>query len=113
MKRDGFTLTLVGSKLYAVGGFHWRYRSIPVEVFDASGDWAAWQCVASLQTDRVGLSSATVRNILYVAGGICRQTDSILATVECNDSDHDIWQSVAPTSTARYGLGLAELDGMH
>ena len=111
--RAGLGVAVMGSKLYAVGGFNGSVLN-SVERFDPStGKWSA---VAAMTTARRYLDVAVMHDKdgdkLYAVGGTQHQNPArhdglALNSVECFDPLKGNWVPGKPMTTARAGLGVA------
>jgi len=128
--RGGLTATLVGNKIYAIGGAKNPEYSTPElrpnvpvenvatnEVFDiAAGTWSS---AAPMLTARNHHGASAIDGKIYVVGGRIGSTFIIglsnnVSTTEVYDVAKNTWAAVPGMPTPRSGIGTAVLNGkMH
>ncbi len=125
--RGALTATVVGTKIYAIGGAKNPEYSTPElrptvpvenvatnEVFDtATGSWSS---VAPMLTARNHHGAALIDGKIYVVGGRIGSTFIIglsnnVSTNEVYDVAKNTWSSVLGMPTPRSGVGTAVLNG--
>jgi N-acetylneuraminic acid mutarotase len=128
--RGALTATVVGTKIYAIGGAKNPGYSTPElrptvpvenvatnEVFDITT--GSWSSAAPMLTARNHHGAALIDGKIYVVGGRIGSTFIIglsnnVSTNEVYDVAKNTWSSVLGMPTARSGVGTAVLNGqMH
>ena len=128
--RGALSATVVGTKIYAIGGAKNPGYSTPElrptvpvenvatnEVFDT--ETRSWSSAAPMLTARNHHGAAHIDGRIYVVGGRIGSTFIIglsnnVSTNEAYDVAKDTWSSVLGMPTPRSGIGVAVLNGrMH
>ena len=107
MLRSRVGVAVMGSKLYAIGGYNGHERLSTVEVFDPEDK--KWAKVSPMNCKRSAVGAATLHDRLYVCGGY--DGVSSLNTVECYDSDRNEWKMVTSMSKHRSAAGVVSFEG--
>jgi N-acetylneuraminic acid mutarotase len=114
--RDHFSATVIGDKLYAVGGRkdggqgRFANNIAPVDVYDfGTGDWSTLPGAADLPTPRAGAGTAVVSGEIIVFGG--EGNGQAYSRVDAFDPDTNTWRQLTPMPTARHGIQAATCNG--
>ncbi|XP_043473536.1 ring canal kelch homolog [Leptopilina heterotoma] len=101
-------LSVLGDRVYAVGGFNGSLRVRTVDVYDASAD--NWQACPGMEARRSTLGVAVLGNCIYAVGGFDGSTG--LNSAEVYDPRSHEWRMIAPMSTRRSSVGVGVVKGM-
>ncbi|KAI1280487.1 Kelch-like protein 18 [Halotydeus destructor] len=108
MLRSRVGVAVMGSKLYAIGGYNGSDRLSTVEVFDP--DHRSWTKVTPMHRKRSAVGASTLNNNrLYVCGGYDGITS--LNTVECYNLETNEWDLAANMSKHRSAAGVVAFGG--
>jgi hypothetical protein len=105
--RTNFASAVVGSFVYAAGGYDRVDETKVVERYDPKLN--QWTTRQPLPQPRGGDAGASLNGLLYVAGGYITPSvgpDELTATVLVYDPKRDSWSNVAPMHTPRERLRL-------
>ena len=99
--RCRFTLTVIGEKLYAVGGEAEEnsLAGAECEVYDTNED--NWSQLPGLPCLRAQHAAAALDNRLYIAGGLDLTFDTVLDSCWTLDVETQIWTRIADLLTPR------------
>jgi N-acetylneuraminic acid mutarotase len=97
-KRFGAGATVIGTKIYVVGGYDTLGAVGKNEIFDTATN--KWSTVAPMPTKRWILNVAAVNGIVYAIGGDDGSSNTQLNAVEAYDPAHNTWSTKAPLPTA-------------
>ncbi|XP_012272715.1 ring canal kelch homolog isoform X2 [Orussus abietinus] len=95
-------LSVLGGRVYAVGGFNGSLRVRTVDVYDASAD--QWSACPGMEARRSTLGVAVLGNCIYAVGGFDGSTG--LNSAEVYDPRAHEWRMIAPMSTRRSSVGV-------
>ncbi|XP_037957159.1 ring canal kelch protein isoform X2 [Teleopsis dalmanni] len=101
-------LSVLGDKVYAVGGFNGSLRVRTVDVYDPSTD--QWSASNSMEARRSTLGVAVLNGCIYAVGGF--DGTSGLCSAEVFDPKTEIWRFIAPMSTRRSSVGVGVVNGL-
>ncbi|XP_015591764.1 ring canal kelch homolog [Cephus cinctus] len=101
-------LSVLGGRVYAVGGFNGSLRVRTVDVYDASAD--QWSACPGMEARRSTLGVAALGNCIYAVGGFDGSTG--LNTAEVYDPRTHEWRMIAPMSTRRSSVGVGVVKGL-
>ncbi|XP_033230526.1 ring canal kelch homolog [Belonocnema kinseyi] len=101
-------LSVLGDRVYAVGGFNGSLRVRTVDVYDASGD--QWSACPGMEARRSTLGVAVLGNCIYAVGGFDGSTG--LNSAEVYDPRTHEWRLIAPMSTRRSSVGVGVVKGL-
>ncbi|XP_046990787.1 ring canal kelch homolog isoform X1 [Schistocerca americana] len=100
-------LSMIGGRVYTVGGFNGSLRVRTVDVYDASLD--EWFTCPSMEARRSTLGVAVLHNCIYAVGGFDGSTG--LNSAEMYDPRNREWRMIAPMSTRRSSVGVGVVNG--
>jgi N-acetylneuraminic acid mutarotase len=110
--RAAFTASVVGGKIYCIGGHEGRLN----QAYDPATD--TWETLPELPTRREHLASASLGTSILVIGGRVTTnpnnfggTTTNRATLEAYDTETRAWTQLPAMPTPRGGLGAAVLGG--
>lgn len=86
--------TVLGDKLYAVGGYVSSNWSNRVDVYDPATD--TWSQVANLPAALIDTAPAVIDGKLYIAGGNISGSMTRVNTLYCYDPTTNVWTTKAP-----------------
>ncbi|XP_065332651.1 ring canal kelch homolog isoform X1 [Cloeon dipterum] len=101
-------LSVIGGKVYAVGGFNGSLRVRTVDAYDAITD--QWTPCANMDARRSTLGVAVMNGSIYAVGGFDGSTG--LNTAEVYDPKTQEWKPIAPMSTRRSSVGVGVVAGI-
>ncbi|XP_034256887.1 ring canal kelch homolog [Thrips palmi] len=101
-------LSIIGGRVYAVGGFNGSMRVRTVDVYDPSTD--QWTSCSSMEARRSTLGVAVLNNCIYAVGGFDGSTG--LNSAEVYDSRKNEWRLIAPMSTRRSSVGVGVVNSL-
>ena len=108
--RDHFTISVVGEKLYAIGGrvdVDYKRNLDRNEVYDPIVN--EWTLLAHMPTARSGITSQVLNGKIHVFGG--ESAEGTFKEHEAYDPASGTWEAKAPMPNAVHGLGSAVVDG--
>jgi len=112
--RGDLALGVVGTKLYAIGGYDWTYTPLATnEILDLTSTATAaagWSYAAPMPLPKGDLQAATINGHLYVPGGWNVQR-TFMSELVVYDAAADTWQVRAPMSAPRGDHAVTALDG--
>ncbi|KAJ1522109.1 hypothetical protein ONE63_002420 [Megalurothrips usitatus] len=95
-------LSIIGGRVFAVGGFNGSMRVRTVDVYDPASD--QWTSCSSMEARRSTLGVAVLNNCIYAVGGFDGSTG--LNSAEMYDPRTHEWRLIAPMSTRRSSVGV-------
>ncbi|KAH8324556.1 hypothetical protein KR074_011067 [Drosophila pseudoananassae] len=101
-------LSVLGDKVYAVGGFNGSLRVRTVDVYDPTTD--QWANCSNMEARRSTLGVAVLNGCIYAVGGFDGTTG--LSSAEMYDPKTDIWRFIASMSTRRSSVGVGVVHGL-
>ncbi|KAF4521714.1 hypothetical protein B566_EDAN012162 [Ephemera danica] len=101
-------LSVIGGRVYAVGGFNGSLRVRTVDVYDAVTD--QWMSCASMDARRSTLGVAVLNGCIFAVGGFDGSTG--LNSAEMYDPRVQEWRSIACMSTRRSSVGVGVVNGV-
>jgi len=101
-------LSVIGGRVYAVGGFNGSLRVRTVDVYDAVTD--QWTPCANMDARRSTLGVAVMNGCIYAVGGFDGSTG--LNTAEVYDPKSQEWKLISPMSTRRSSVGVGVANGI-
>ncbi|KAH8333930.1 hypothetical protein KR059_004589 [Drosophila kikkawai] len=101
-------LSVLGEKVYAVGGFNGSLRVRTVDVYDPTTD--QWANCCNMEARRSTLGVAVLNGCIYAVGGFDGTTG--LSSAEMYDPKTDIWRFIASMSTRRSSVGVGVVHGL-
>ncbi|KAH8246497.1 hypothetical protein KR038_005803 [Drosophila bunnanda] len=101
-------LSVLGEKVYAVGGFNGSLRVRTVDVYDPTTD--QWANCCNMEARRSTLGVAVLNGCIYAVGGFDGTTG--LSSAEMYDPKHDFWGFIASMSTRRSSVGVGVVHGL-
>lgn len=101
-------LSVLGDKVYAVGGFNGSLRVRTVDVYDPATD--QWANCSNMEARRSTLGVAVVNGCIYAVGGFDGTTG--LSSAEVYDPKTEIWRFIASMSTRRSSVGVGVVNGL-
>ncbi|XP_015518884.1 ring canal kelch homolog isoform X1 [Neodiprion lecontei] len=101
-------LSVLGGRVYAVGGFNGSLRVRTVDVYDAASD--QWSACPGMEARRSTLGVAVLGNCIYAVGGFDGSTG--LNSAEVYDPRTHEWRIIAPMSTRRSSVGVGVVKGL-
>ena len=111
--RNRFSVSVVGGKIYAIGGsIRGGYSSegqSTVEEYDPVTN--VWTKKTDMPTARQWLSTTVVNGKIYAIGGLDSYFGKVLRTVEVYDPVSDSWAKKADMPTSRAGVSLCTVGG--
>ena len=108
--RGRLCTTLVGDKIYAIGGSDGKRELSSVEVLHLSKDPHRWEKLeAAMPTPRSCLGAAVLDGVVYVVGG--EHYSVPLKTAEAFDTASRTWRTLSPTNIARSDVAVAACAG--
>ena len=114
--RSHHTATVVGGKIYVVGGVQVdpdeegeRAAAGRVDAYDPAAD--SWQQVAPMPTARSSHAAAVVDGNIYVMGGCLPGSELFSDALEAYDPVADTWTTLASLSPSRAYHAAAVVDG--
>lgn len=109
-KRSGLTAVLVGTKLYAIGGFDGSKRLRTTEVLDFSSKEPTWERASSMNNSLSGHAAVVIDKYVVVSGG-CNSEQEVVSSVEVLDTISGKWTEIKNGMLqARLGHGSAVLN---
>ncbi|QIB68396.1 hypothetical protein Ami103574_03275 [Aminipila butyrica] len=105
--RSLLTSSVVGNKIYAIGGGNNSQRLSTVEIYDTQTD--TWTIGKSMPAVRYCLTSSAVGNKIYAIGGHDRL--NLVDRVEIYDTQTDIWTPGKSIPTVSFYLASAVVNG--
>jgi len=99
--RGSLTASVVGNKIYTIGGDGSVGRVNTVEIYDTKTN--TWTVGKSMPTARSLLTSSVVGNKIYAIGGY-NSTGVVVGTVEIYDTETDTWTTGKSMPTAKGNL---------
>lgn len=100
-------VAVLGSKLYALGGYDGNDRLSAVEFFDPEEN--TWCKTSSMNTRRSALGASTLNGNIFVSGGYDGHIS--LHTVEFFNPETKQWRFTSPMTTLRSAAGMVSLSG--
>ncbi|EDW39735.1 GL15763 [Drosophila persimilis] len=101
-------LSVLGDKVYAVGGFNGALRVRTVDVYDPATDH--WASCCNMEARRSTLGVAVLNGCIFAVGGFDGTTG--LSSAEMYDPKTDIWRFIASMSTRRSSVGVGVVHGL-
>ena len=107
--RYSLAVGVVGTTLYAVGGFNSNAWLSTVEAYDTASQ--KWSTLPSMPTARSALAVGVVGNTLYAVGGLSEHeipphNGNTVSTVEAFDTASQKWSTLPSMQWARYDLAV-------
>ena len=104
--RARLAVAVIGTSIYAIGGYDGNARSRTVERYDVTTD--SWATVAPMRQPRDYLGAAAVGGMVYAIGGF--NGSDRLHAVEAYLPGKDVWVDVPRMQFPRDGLCVVGLD---
>ncbi|KAH8413212.1 hypothetical protein KR009_008846 [Drosophila setifemur] len=101
-------LSVLGDKVYAVGGFNGSLRVRTVDVYDPTTD--QWANCSNMEARRSTLGVAVLNGCIFAVGGFDGTTG--LSSAEMYDPKSDIWRFISSMSTRRSSVGVGVVHGL-
>ncbi|XP_066901681.1 kelch-like protein 3 isoform X4 [Halyomorpha halys] len=101
-------LVVLGTKVYAVGGFNGSLRVKTVDVYDITTD--SWSVGIGMGARRSTLGVAVLNNCIYAVGGFDGSTG--LNSAEMFDPREQTWAMIASMSTRRSSVGVGVVNNL-
>ncbi|KAH8392454.1 hypothetical protein KR215_008912, partial [Drosophila sulfurigaster] len=101
-------LSVLGDKVYAVGGFNGSLRVRTVDVYDPATD--QWANCSNMEARRSTLGVAVLNGCIYAVGGFDGTTG--LSSAEMYDPKTEIWRFISSMSTRRSSVGVGVVNGL-
>ncbi|XP_055386217.1 ring canal kelch protein-like isoform X5 [Condylostylus longicornis] len=101
-------LSVLGDKVYAVGGFNGSLRVRTVDVYDPNND--TWTTCNSMEARRSTLGVAVLNGCIYAVGGF--DGSNGLNSAEMYDPKIQEWQFIASMSTRRSSVGVGVVNAL-
>ncbi|KAG7205534.1 hypothetical protein KM043_007512 [Ampulex compressa] len=101
-------LSVLGGRVYAVGGFNGSLRVRTVDIYDAAAD--QWSPCPEMEARRSTLGVAVLGNCIYAVGGFDGTCG--LNSAEVYDPRTHEWRLIAPMSTRRSSVGVGVVKGL-
>ena len=107
-KREGFTISVLGAQIYAIGGFFDNNSYLGcVERLDPCS--RLWEVLPSMPTPRSEYSASVLCGRLYIVGGLIRK--QLVRCVECFDPMTGSWQALPSMTIGRFFHSASVLGG--
>jgi len=109
-RRSSVGVGVLGSLIYAVGGYDGNSRQClaSVEVYIPEQD--AWKRVADMSARRSGAAVGVLNGLLYSVGG--HDGPLVRKSVECYNPDRDEWTNVSEMNYCRRNAGVVTHNGL-
>ncbi|KAF7990310.1 hypothetical protein HCN44_000115 [Aphidius gifuensis] len=101
-------LSVLGGRIYAVGGFNGSLRVRTVDVYDGNAD--QWSGCAGMEARRSTLGVAVLGNCIYAVGGFDGTTG--LNSAEVYDPRTHEWRMISSMFTRRSSVGVGVVKGL-
>lgn len=105
--RSSFGYTVIGDRLYVVGGAGESGESARVDIYDPARD--AWSEGPALPYARESVAAASVGETLCVFGGLAKR--KFIDETACLDTKSGSWKTMKPLSSPRSLLGAVTMNG--